>query len=347
MGSIVDGCPAGLLISEKDIQKDLNRRRPGQGEVTTARSEKDTVEILSGVFEGQSLGTPISMIIKNRDVDSSAYKELKDTPRPGHADLTWEKKFGLRDWRGGGRASARETAGRVAAGAIAKKLIKDSLGIDILAHAKQIGAVSAAGMEIEGDLDKYEDIVYSNPLRTLDLERSKDMEDEILSAKSEGDSVGGIVECIAVGAPIGLGEPVFDKITAELAYAICSIPAVKGIEFGIGFEAAGLRGSENNDEIAIQNKKIVTRTNKAGGVLGGITNGMPIVFRVAFKPTASISQKQRTIDLQKGREAEISIKGRHDPCIVPRAVPVVEAMAAIVLADLGLRSGMIPRSLKK
>jgi chorismate synthase len=346
VGCILDGCPAGLKIDEKLIQKELDKRRPGQSDVTTQRGEDDKVEILSGVFEGTTIGTPISMLVRNKDANPDAYKAFKDKPRPSHADFTWQEKFGIRDWRGGGRSSARETVGRVAAGAIAKELILKTLGTELVTYTKAIGGIEATPMKIEaGKFKKYEDIIYSNPIRALDIERAKEMEEEIRFVQKEGDSVGGIVECVVLNVPAGLGEPVFDKINADLAKAVCSIPAVKGVEFGLGFEMANMKGSETNDAFIINNGSVQTKTNKAGGVVGGITNGMPLVLRVVLKPTASISKEQETVDLKTKKAAKIKIEGRHDPCIVPRAVPIVESMVALVLADHGLRSGLIPRSL--
>ena len=344
VGCVLDGCPAGLKIDSEDIQLELDRRKPGQSEVTTSRGEADKVEMLSGVFEGKSIGTPISMIVWNKDTDSSKYEDFKDKPRPSHADFTWQEKFHIRDWRGGGRASARETVGRVAAGAIAKSLLSTVLGTEIIAYTKEIGGIEAKDMQIT-DSCKCKEIIYSNPIRALDLERAREMEDKIKEVKTKGDSLGGIIECTVLNAPAGLGEPVFDKLTADLAKAVCSIPAVKGVEFGIGFESARMLGSEMNDEFSMKGGKVVTKTNRAGGVSGGISNGMPIVLRVAIKPTASIGKEQESVDLKKKKKAKIKIEGRHDPCIVPRAVPVVEAMVALVLADHGIKSGLIPRTL--
>jgi chorismate synthase len=346
VGCVVDGCPAGLGVTLEDIQKELDKRKPGQSDVMTSRGEKDKVEILSGIFEGKTIGTPISMIVQNKDVDSSKYKAFKDKPRPSHADFTWQAKFGIRDWRGGGRASARETVGRVAGAAIAKKLLAETLKTEVFAHTRQVGQIVAKEMKIESlGACQCREVVYSNPIRALDLELAKEMEEDIRKAKSEGDSLGGVVECIALGVPAGLGEPVFDKLTADLAKAVCSIPAVKGIEFGLGFELASMKGSEANDQFTVKKGKVMTKTNRAGGISGGISNGMPIVLRVAFKPTASIGKEQETIDLKKKKSVKIKIEGRHDPCIVPRAVPIVESMVALVLADHGIRSGLIPRSL--
>jgi len=344
VGCVVDGCPAGLGISEAEIQGDLDRRKPGQSDITTSRGEKDKVRILSGILDGKTLGTPISMIVMNEDANPAAYKGFITKPRPSHADFTWQEKFGIRDWRGGGRASARETVGRVAAGAVAKRLLFVTNKIRIVAYAKEIGGIVAKDMEIT-DANKCKDIIYSNPIRALDLGRAKQMEEEIRLAKRSGDSVGGVIECVVLNVPVGLGEPVFDKLNADLAKAICSIPAVKGVEFGLGFEAAGLKGSEMNDEFVIKRGKVLTKTNRSGGINGGISNGMPIVLSIAVKPTASISLEQETVDLKTKKAAKIKIEGRHDPCIVPRAVPVVESMISLVLADHGIRSGLIPRSL--
>ncbi len=350
VGVIIDGCPSGLDISEREIQEDLNKRRPG-GRLATERREKDRVRILSGLFNGKTLGTPLSMIVDNLDVDSGPYEPLRDTPRPGHADFSWEAKYGIRDWRGGGRASARETLGRVAAGAIAKKLLSRVLGVSVLAYSLEIGGVSSDVRLVNkegflvGDISEMKGIVYSNPVRTLDLKKAKEMEKAISEARLNRDSVGGLIECVIAGVPTGLGEPVFDKLNADLAKAVVSIPAVKGVEFGAGFGVAKKRGSEINDEFIYKDGKIQTKTNHAGGINGGISNGMPIVLRVAVKPTSSIGRPQKTINIKTKKKTEIEITGRHDPCIVPRAVPVVESMVSLVLADHGLRSGLIPRRL--
>ncbi|MFH1774147.1 MAG: chorismate synthase [Methanobacteriota archaeon] len=336
VGVVVDGCPAGLELSERDIQRELDRRRPAQSEVTTQRAEKDEVKILSGVFEGKTAGAPIAMLVYNKNFDSSPYLELKNKPRPNHADFAYAMKYGHWDWRGGGRASGRETIGRVAAGAIAKKLLA-KLGIEILGHAKEIHGIKVGEVTIE-DIRKNAE---KNAVRCADLKIAKEMEREILKAKKEGDSVGGIVELIALNVPVGLGEPVFDKLDADIAKALMSIGAVKGIEIGAGFEAAKRKGSENNDAFYVDKSKIKTLTNNSGGILGGISNGMPIVVRAAVKPTSSIAKEQRTVDLEKMKNTTISIKGLHDPCIVPRVLPVCEAMLALVLADHALRAGLI------
>ncbi|MBN2096277.1 chorismate synthase [Candidatus Peregrinibacteria bacterium] len=293
IGLIIDGCPAGLRISEKDIQKELDRRKPGQNALTSPRKEKDKAEILSGIFEGKTTGSPISLLIQNADARSKDYKKLKDLYRPSHADFTYDAKYGFRDHRGGGRASARETAARVAGGAIARKIIPR--------------------------------VTFKTTLISPDMKT-------IEKIKKEGDSVGGLLECVIQNVPAGLGSPVFEKLDARLAQVMLSIPGVKGFEIGSGFKCVDMKGSEHNDELLVKNGKVMTKTNHAGGIVGGISNGMGIVFRVAFKPTASITKKQQTVD-QKGNKKTVKIEGRHDPCIALRALPIVEAMAALVLAD--------------
>ncbi len=332
VGVVIDGCPAGLALSEADIQQELDRRRPGQSRVTTPRKEEDKVSILSGVFEGRTTGTPIALLVHNRDKDPGAYLELKDKPRPNHADYTFQMKYGLRDWRGGGRSSGRETVGRVAAGAVAKKILAES-GIEILGHTVSIAGVKAKKVSL-GDIRNSE----ASPVRCADSSAGKEMEKAVLKAGSEGDSVGGVVEIIASGVLAGLGEPVFDKLDADLAKAVMSVGAVKGVEIGAGFEAAAKRGSENNDLFELKDGAVVTGTNNSGGIQGGISNGMPIIVRAAIKPTSSIAKEQKTIDMSAMKEASIKITGRHDPCIVPRALPVCEAMVALVLADHLLRN---------
>jgi chorismate synthase len=335
VGAVVDGCPAGLEISEKDVQGELDKRRPGQSAVSSKRSEPDRVEILSGVFEGKSTGMPIAMLVRNVDVDSSSYEAIKDLMRPGHADYGYLAKYGLRDYRGGGRSSGRETAGRVMGGAIAKKLLSLK-GIHVYAHTTSIYDVRAGAVTLD-DIIKN---TYSNAVRCADLSVVKEMEEAIMMAKQENDSVGGTVEVIATGAPPGLGEPVFGKLDADLAGALMGIGAVKGVEIGIGFGSATLRGIEMNDEFYMDGR-IRTRTNHAGGIIGGISTGMPIVCKVAIKPTPSISKPQNTVNVKTMKDAIIEIKGRHDPSIVPRIVPVVEAMVALVLADHMLLGGRI------
>jgi len=328
IGVVVDGCPAGIELSEKDIQHELDRRKPGVSEITTERKEADEVKILSGVFEGKTLGTPISMLVWNKDVDSSPYEPIKNIARPGQADFSYQTKYGIRDYRGGGRASARETVARVAAGAIAKKILATQ-SIQILGHVVEVGGIRAS----EVGFEEIKENVERNAVRCADLEAAVRMEELIKEAKEEGDSVGGIVEVIATDVPAGLGEPVFDKLDAELAKALMSIGAVKGVEIGAGFKATRMKGSEMNDEFIIKEGKIKTRTNNAGGILGGISTGEPILCRIAVKPTPSISKPQRSVDMDEMEEVEIRIKGRHDPCICPRIVPVAEAMVALVLVD--------------
>lgn len=341
VGCVVDGCPSNLELTLEDVQCELDRRRPAQSHLTTPRSEADEVELLSGVFEGKTLGTPISMLVWNKDVDSSKYFPLKNRPRPGHGDYTWRMKYGHVDWRGGGRSSARETVGRVAAGAVAKKLLK-KFGIEVIGFAREIGGVRSEE-EFDATLVGIRDLIESNPLRAADLEAARKMEDAISEARSRGDSVGGVVEVHAVGIPPGFGEPVFGRLDADLAGALMSVPAVKGVEVGGGFALAGMRGSEANDWFTVEDGKVKTLSNNCGGILGGISDGMPVVLRAAFKPPSSIRKKQKTVNLATMKGEEIKVEGRHDPCVVPRAVPVVEAMVALVLADHGLLSGFIPR----
>lgn len=336
LGSVVDGCPAGLGLSGSDIQAELDKRRPGQSAVSSSRAETDKVEILSGVFQEKTTGAPIAMLVRNVDVNSSSYEPIKDMARPGHADYGYMAKYGFRDYRGGGRSSGRETLARVAAGAIAKKLLATK-DIHVYAHATSIYDVHAG----EVTLDDIANNTYKNSVRCADLSIVGEMEEAIAMAKRDGDSVGGTIEAIAVGVPVGLGEPVFDKLDADLAGALMGIGAVKGVEIGAGFKAAAMRGSVMNDEFYMDNGVVKTRTNNAGGIIGGISTGMPIVCRVAVKPTPSISIPQRTVNARTMEDAVIEIKGRHDPSIVPRAVPVVEAMIALVLADHMILSGQI------
>jgi chorismate synthase len=328
IGVVVDGCPAGLALAVEDIQHDLNRRRVGQSQVTSPRQEEDRVEILSGVFQGRTLGTPISLLMWNKDADSSKYEPIKDIYRPGHADFTYELKYGIRDYRGGGRSSARETACRVAAAAIAKKLLS-TIGVRIYGFTRQVGAIEAQVVEV--------DEIERNPVRCPDREAAKRMEALILAAKAEGDSVGGVVEVVATGVPVGLGDPVYDRLDADLAKAVMSINAIKGMEVGLGFRSVTLRGSEHNDEFYTDaSGRIRTRTNHAGGMLGGISNGEDLIVRLAVKPPSSISKTQRSVTTA-GAEVDLEVHGRHDPCLCPRAVPVAEAMVALVLADHWLR----------
>lgn len=340
IGAIIDGVPAGLPISEGDIQPMLDLRRPHGELYSTGREEPDSVRIASGLYRGMTTGGPLTLLIENRDVDSRPY-EGPPIPRPGHADYTaWIKYGGRNDPRGGGRFSGRMTAAFVASGAVALKLLR-RIGVEVLAYTVEIGGVRAhADLSVEEKRRRYED-----PLRCPDHEASKSMEEKIMKARRDGDSVGGIVECLVVDVPAGLGEPIIDTLDGDLAKAMFAIPAVKGIEFGAGFKAARLRGSENNDQFTVEDGKVVTLTNNAGGILGGISNGMPIAFRVAFKPVSSIARKQRSVRLDTMEEVELIVKGRHDICIVPRAVPIVESMTAIVIVDHVLRAGIIAQNL--
>lgn len=323
IGVVVDGCPAGLPLCEEDIQKFLNRRKPGQSQYTTQRSEDDAVEILSGVFEGKTTGTPISMVVFNKTQRSADYSEIASYYRPGHADYTFDMKYGFRDYRGGGRSSGRETIGRVAAGAIAIKML-ECMGINITAYSKEIGGIGVENMDM--------DARFENPFYMPDAKAAEKVA-EYAKAKMEAmDSMGGIIECVVNGMPVGAGDPCFEKLDANLAKAIMSIGAVKGFEIGSGFEAARATGLSNNDEFCMEDGKISKKTNNAGGILGGISDGSDIVFRAAIKPTPSIAAMQNTVN-KSDEEIEISIKGRHDPMIVPRAVVVVEAMTALVLVD--------------
>lgn len=332
IGGVIDGCPAGVPVDLGFIQDELDRRKPGQSEITTGRKESDTVEFLSGFLMGKSTGAPIGFLIKNEDGRSKDYEHIKEAFRPGHADYTYHEKYGHRDYRGGGRSSARETVSRVVAGAVAKQFLKLE-GIEIHAFVSQVHEIKIEGDYQELDLSQSE----KNDVRCPDPEVADQMIELIKSVRSEGDTVGGVVTCVAKGMPVGLGEPVFDKLHADLGKAMLSINAVKGFEIGSGFQSTFMRGSEHNDEFVNEKNKIQTTSNNAGGVLGGISNGEDIVFRTAFKPVSTLMQNQKSIDVQ-GNEIVVEGKGRHDPCVVPRAVPIVEAMTAIVLADHLIRN---------
>jgi chorismate synthase len=347
IGVVIDGCPAGLEIDEKDIQRKLDLRKPGQSIVTTQRAEQDRAEILSGIFNGKTTGAPICIIIWNSDVRSSDYEKFVNVPRPGHADYpAFVKYSGLNDYRGGGRFSGRITAGFVMAGAVAEKLLTSILSLKIFAYTVELGSLHA-------DLSKfsYEEIIrnrYSNEVRCPDNELAQRMKDMIVEERGKGDSLGGVVECTVLGLPVGVGEPVFSSIESEISRAIFSIPAVKGVEFGSGFAGAKLKGSENNDPYTrSEDGRIITKTNNSGGVLGGLSTGMPLVFRTAFKPASSIAKSQDSVDLSNGKDTRLIVPGRHDPTVVPRAVPVVEAMTSCALADLAIRGGFIPKILKE
>jgi len=327
LGVIIDGCPAGLKVDESFIQQELDRRKPGQSKITTQRREADEFEILSGVFEGQTTGTPINMVIWNKDQKSKDYSHIAETYRPSHADYTYQKKYGIRDYRGGGRSSARETAARVAAGAIAKLYLKRQ-GININAFVSQVGNITMSKDYHQFDLDAAEE----NIVRCPDKQTAEQMIDLIDDTRKKRDTIGGVVSCVIRGVPVGLGEPVFNKLHAALGGAMLGINAVKGFEYGSGFEGVSMYGSQHNDLFESKEGKIKTTTNHSGGIQGGISNGEDIYFRVAFKPVATIMQDQPSVDMQ-GNDVVVSGKGRHDPCVVPRAVPIVESMAALVLAD--------------
>lgn len=331
IGGIIDGCPPGIVIDPDFIQSELNRRRPGQSSITTPRKEGDKVQFLSGIFEDKSTGAPIAFVIWNENQHSADYNNLKDLYRPSHADYTYQQKYGIRDHRGGGRSSARETIARVVAGAIAKLALKQ-IGVDITAYTQQVGAVKMEKSYTECDFAQIE----STPVRCPDLETAEKMIALIEDVKKEGNTIGGVVSCVIQGAPVGLGEPVFGKLHAALGQAMLSINAVKGFEYGDGFDVTH-RGSEVNDEFFDDNGKINTRTNHSGGIQGGISNGQDIYFRVAFKPVATILREQNTTTLE-GEDTQLKARGRHDPCVLPRAVPIVEAMAAMTILDYYLLS---------
>jgi chorismate synthase len=344
VGMIIDGCPAGLELSESDIQPLLDLRRPAQTIIATQRKEEDKVEILSGVFEGFTTGAPLCMLIWNRDSNSRSYDAIITKPRPGHSDYPAQVKYsGYADYKGGGRFSGRLTATFVMAGAVAQKLLYHTLGIEITAYTVQIGRIMASEINLE-DARKNR---YTNDIRCPDLSTVDHMREAILQTKKEGDSLGGVIECICTGLPVGLGEPIFSSLEADISKAVFSIPAVKAVEFGSGFMGSEKKGSENNDLFTVKNGKIVTKTNNAGGILGGLSNGMPITMRIGFKPASSISRIQRTIDTSTLTETDLSVSGRHDPCVVPRAPPVVESIVSVIIADHAIRSGFIGPVLKK
>ncbi len=331
VGVVVDGCPPRLPLSEADIQPELDRRRPGQSRLVTPRKESDTVQILSGVFEGMTLGTPISMMVRNEDARPEAYSEMAHKFRPSHADYTYQAKYGIRNWQGGGRSSARETIGRVAAGAIAKKLLRQ-MGVEVLAYVKQVHRVVAQVDPLQVTLAEVE----ANDVRCPDTAAVPEMIRIIEQVRNEGDTVGGIVECVARGVPPGWGEPVFDRLEADLAKAMLSLPATKAFEIGSGFGCVAMTGREHNDAFRLVDGKVHTTSNRSGGVQGGISNGEPVIFRVAFKPVATVMHEQDTVDADL-HETTLKGRGRHDPCVLPRAVPIVEAMTALVLVDHALR----------
>jgi len=333
LGCVIDGCPAGMLLDEAFLKAELRRRRPGQSKLVTPRQEADAAEIVSGLFEGRTTGTPLTILIRNTDADSSKYAVWKDTYRPSHADFTYEARYGLRDWRGGGRASARETAARVAAGAVAQQVLRERWGVEIVAWVERVadlvGSVDGASVTREA--------VELHPTRCGDPEVAEAMAERIQAARVDRDSLGGVVACVARNVPAGWGEPVFDKAEALLAHAMLSLPACKGFESGSGFTGAAMRGSAHNDPFTTDpvTGAIRTTTNHSGGIQGGITNGMPITMRAAFKPVATLAREQATVQ-RDGSPIQLLMKGRHDPCVLPRAVPLVEAMTALVLVDLAL-----------
>ena len=327
IGGVIDGMPAGMKIDLDEVQKELNRRRPGQSSIVTARDEKDKVKILSGVFEGVTTGTSIGFVIENTNQHSNDYSNIKEAFRPSHADYTYTSKYGIRDYRGGGRSSARETAARVVAGAFARQAL-NQLGVEIYAYTSQVGNIC-----LDKDYRKYDKSnIESNIVRCPDWEKAQEMIDLITEVKQEGDTIGGVITCVVKGVPVGLGEPVFGKLQAQLGAAMLSINAVKGFEYGMGFDFATARGSEVNDAFVCEAGKVSTKTNNSGGIQGGISNGEDIYFRVAFKPVATLLRDVETIN-EKGENLTLHAKGRHDPCVLPRAVPIVEAMAAIVILD--------------
>lgn len=332
IGVVVDGCPPGLFLTEEEIQKELDRRRPGQSDITTTRRESDTVKILSGIYKGKTLGTPIAMNIGNTDARPEAYDEMQTKYRPSHADFTYQQKYGIRNHEGGGRSSARETIGRVAAGAIAKKILKVCGDVDIIAYTDKVHSIEAPLM------DSFPSVVEvdQTPVRCPHLETADKMIKRIKAMRKEGNSLGGIIRCRVRNLPVGLGEPVFDRLEADLAKAMLSLPATKGFEIGSGFSGTGLTGADHNDLFYKEQGKIRTKSNNSGGIQGGISNGEELFFRVAFKPTATILQRQQTVTVE-GKETELIGRGRHDPCVVPRAVPIVEAMTALVLVDHWMR----------
>ncbi len=333
IGGIVDGCPSGIEINEEFIQNDLNRRRPGQSDISTPRKEGDKVEFLSGIFDGKSTGAPIAFVIWNENQHSADYDHLKEVYRPSHADYTYQQKYGIRDHRGGGRSSARETASRVVAGAIAKLALR-GMGIEITAYTSQVGHITINRSYENIDLS----LIESNIVRCPDNDTAEKMIAYIKQLKEDGDSIGGIISCVIKGVPVGLGEPIFDKLQARLAQAMLSINATHGFDYGRGFEGVSFKGSEMNDSFVKEGNKISTKTNNSGGVQGGISNGQDIYFRVLFKPVATIAKKQNTVDIHIN-EIELEARGRHDPCVLPRAVPIVEAMTALTLMDLYLTKG--------
>jgi len=344
VGAVVDGCPAGLPLSEADIQVELDRRIPAEPKIVSGRIEKDVAKILSGIFNGFTTGAPIALMVENKEVDSSDYEAIKDLPRPGHADYPARVKYGgFNDYRGGGRFSGRVTVPLIMAGAIAKKLLS-RFDVDVLAYTRAVGKIKSDKKFTAEEIRKNR---YATATRCPDLACAERMEEAIVGARKEGESIGGIVECIALNVPVGVGEPLFDSLDADLAKALFNVPAVKGVEFGLGFGIAELKGSESNDPYLMQSGKVATATDNAGGILGGISNGMPIMMFVAIKPTPSVAKEQKTVNISTMKDATLRVKGRHDPCVVPKAVPAVESAVAITLADHMIRAGFIPKVLER
>lgn len=342
VGVVIDGCPAGLKLKKEEIQKELDKRKPGASGIASPRKEEDRVEILSGVFEGFTTGAPICLLVWNKDADSSSYKRIRGLLRPSHADFTNLIKYGgFNDYRGGGRASGRLTVSFVLAGAVAKELLK-RLKIRIFAHIVELGGIKA---EKKG-INSIRRNVYKNPARCADLKAAEKMRRAVIRARKEGDSLGGIIEGLVLNLPVGLGEPIFDNLDGQISKALFAIPGVKGVEFGAGFSAAKMRGSENNDLFFLKKGRVLTKTNNAGGVLGGISSSMPLVVRVSVKPTPSISKPQLTLNVRKMRMENLKISGRHDACIAPRAVPIIEAMLAVTICDFALRAQLLPRVIR-
>ncbi len=344
VGVVVDGCTAGLPLSEDDFQEALDRRIPAEPKIVSGRVEKDGAKILSGIFNGFTTGAPIAVIVENKETKSSDYEDIKDLPRPGHSDYPSRIKYGgFNDHRGGGRFSGRVTVALIMAGTIAKKLL-GRYDIDVLAYTQSIGTIKTDKKFTAAEIRKNKNAAAT---RCPDLACSEKMEEAIINARKEGESLGGVIECMALNMPAGIGEPLFDALDADLAKALFGVPAVKGVEFGAGFRAAELTGSQNNDAFLLKNGKVVTSTENAGGILGGLSSGMPIMIRVAIKPTPSIAKEQKTVNLSLMENAEISVKGRHDPCVVPKAVPAIEAVVAITLVDHLIRSGFLSKVLKE
>jgi len=344
VGVVVDGCPSGLPLSEADFQEELDRRIPAEPKIVSARIEKDSAKILSGVFNGYTTGAPIAVMVENKETKSSDYEGIKDLPRPGHSDYPARIRYGgFNDYRGGGRFSGRVTVAIILAGTIAKKLL-GRYNIDVLAYTTAIGKVKTDKAFSTAEIRKNR---YAAATRCPDLECAQKMEEAIVAAKRSDNSLGGIVECIALNMPPGVGDPLFDTLDGDLSKAIFAVPAVKGVEFGVGFKTAALMGSENNDAFLMKGGKVVTVTENAGGILGGLSSGMPVVIRVAIKPTPSIGKEQKTVNLSSMKDAELSVKGRHDPCVVPKAVPAIEAAVAMTLADHLIRGGIIPKILRE